>query len=172
MKSKQITINDIEITVHSDGSISKPNNNFKDKRIQRTNGTESSRGYMVVRVGGKVHRVHRLVAQAFLSEFSDFLEVDHVDGEKTNNRASNLRMTTGSGNCRAHAKKRKGVSSIYRGVSWSKEREKWYAYCRVDGRLKSLGHFDDELDAANSRDTYAFLQGFPLEGLNFPESYS
>ena len=172
MESKQITFNDIKITVHSDGSISKPNNKFKDKRTQRTFGTKSANGYMLVRVGKTLQPIHRITASAFLDDFSDFPEVDHIDGDKTNNGVSNLRMTTGSSNCRAHRNKMDGCSSHYRGVSWSKARQKWHAYCRVDGHLKSLGHFNEERDAAISRDTYALSQGFPLEGLNLPENYS
>ena len=41
----------------------------------------------------------------------------------------------------------------------------------VDGKKKNLGSFDDEREAAIARDSYAFSQGFPLEGLNFPENY-
>ena len=171
MKSKQITINKIEITVHSDGSISKPNNRFNDKRIERTLGTKNGSGYMTILVGKTTCRVHRLIAQAFLSDFNDFPEVDHVDGNRTNNDISNLRMLTGSGNMQAHQTKKRGCSSKYRGVCWSKGRGRWRAYCRVDGRLKSLGNFDTEREAAMARDVYAFSQGFPKEGLNFSENY-
>ena len=172
MKSKQITVNDIEIVVHSDGSISKPNNRFKDKRIQRTFGSKTRLGYMMVWVGDKSGSVHRLIAQAFLPDFNDFPEVDHIDGNGTNNDVSNLRMRTSSKNKQGHLDKPKGCSSQYRGVCWCKRRKKWGASCMIDRKRKSLGYFESERDAAIARDAYVFSQGVPLEGLNFPENYA
>ena len=171
MESKQITFNDIKITVHSDGSISKPNNKFKDKRIQRTFGTNSN-GYMGVKVGKTIPRIHRLVAQAFLSDFNSLLDVDHIDGNRSNNNLSNLRMSTRVENTQAHQTKRGGCSSQYRGVCWCKRAKKWIANCMVNYKKMHIGYFDKELDAAISRDKYVISQGFPLEGLNFPENYS
>ena len=172
MKSKQLTINGQKITVHSDGSISKPNNKFKDKRIQRTFGGDRGKGYLSVRIGSKEYSVHRIVAQAFLPDFLDYPEVDHIDGNKANNDISNLRMRTSSKNRQGHQDKPEGCSSQYRGVTWNKQRKKWRAQCRIDGKFKHLGSFDNEREAAIARDTYVFSQGFPLEGLNFPENYA
>ena len=171
MKDKQITVNDIEVTVHSDGSISKPDNRFKDKRIQRTFGTKNN-GYMVAAIGKTLPRIHRLVAQAFLSDFSELLDVDHIDGNRSNNSLSNLRMSTRAENTQAHQTKRKGCSSRYRGVCWCKRSKKWIANCMINYKKKHIGYFDDERDAAIARDTYVFSQGSPKEGLNFPENYN
>lgn len=43
--------------------------------------------------------VHRLVAEAFLTDCNDSLEVNHIDGVKSNNSVSNLEMCTSSENC-------------------------------------------------------------------------
>src|SRR4051812_28749271 len=57
-------------------------------------------------VNGKMHnkRVHRLVAAAFLSDFTPGLQVNHLDGNKHNNAASNLEMVSAKNNI-AHASK-------------------------------------------------------------------
>lgn len=172
MKLKQITVNNIEIVVHSDGSISKPDNRFKDKRIQRTFGYKDGNGYMLVSVGYKMFQMHRIVAQALLSDFLDYPEVDHIDGNKANNDISNLRMATSQFQKWAYRAKSKGCSSQYRGVTWNKQHKKWRARCKINGKFKHLGSFDDERDAAIARDAYVFSQGFPREGLNFPENYA
>lgn len=46
--------------------------------------------------------IHRLVAKHFLKDYSEDLEVNHLDGDRENNRVDNLKMATGEEN-RAHA---------------------------------------------------------------------
>lgn len=45
---------------------------------------------------------------------------------------------------------RKPTTSSYRGVSWRKDRGRWRAYIQVDGALKHVGHFTDEIEAARA----------------------
>lgn len=48
---------------------------------------------------GRYHRVHRIVATAFISEPpSDKHQVNHIDGNKANNHVANLEWVTASGN--------------------------------------------------------------------------
>lgn len=46
--------------------------------------------------------------------------------------------------------KSKPKRSEYRGVSWDRERRKWFAGIRIDGVRKFLGRYDSELDAAKA----------------------
>ena len=168
MKSKKLTINNVEITVHSDGSITKP---FYG-RPKRTFGGDKGKGYLSVRIGSKKYLVHRVIALAFLDDFYDLPDVDHIDNNGTNNDISNLRMATHLDNCNAGRKKRKGCSSQYFGVCLPKGSKKWQAQCGINGKTKHLGFFDNERDAAIARDAYAFSKGLQIEGLNFPENYA
>ena len=48
------------------------------------------------------------------------------------------------------SKDKKNTSSIYTGVSWSKEKKKWKSCIRINGKSKHLGYFTDELEASNA----------------------
>ena len=170
MEQKTITVNGVEIIAHADGSITKP----YYKKVKRTFGGRNTfcRNRMEVWVGDKNYSVHRIIAAAFLEEFNKFPAVDHIDGDPSNNLIYNLRMVTNRKNHQAFKKKIKGCSSQFRGVHWDKVRKKWVASCKAKGISKNIGHFHNEKDAAIARDSYAFSQGFHLEGLNFPENYS
>lgn len=43
---------------------------------------------------GKTFKVHILVAKAFLGDYSSDLEIDHLDGDPTNNHIDNLKICT------------------------------------------------------------------------------
>ena len=62
------------------------------------------KGYLRIRfvINGvrKSHFVHRLVASAFVPNPLDKATVNHEDGDRTNNRASNLSWATIRENCR------------------------------------------------------------------------
>lgn len=47
-------------------------------------------GYLRVCLHGKCHRVHRLVAEAFLKNEQGYTQINHKDGNKQNNRCDNL----------------------------------------------------------------------------------
>ena len=53
------------------------------------------RGYLIVSLGyANGRRIHRLVASAFIPNPEHKPEVNHIDGNKTNNRVSNLEWVT------------------------------------------------------------------------------
>jgi len=48
--------------------------------------------YVYVKIGKKSHRVHRLVAQTYISNPENKPQVNHIDGNKENNHLSNVRI--------------------------------------------------------------------------------
>ncbi len=79
------------------------------------------------------------------------LEVDHIDGNRLNNKASNLRIVTHRQNHHNRIEFRLGTkSSKYIGVGWHKKRGKWFAQIQIKGRCRHLGYFTSELEASKS----------------------
>jgi HNH endonuclease len=95
-------------------------------------------------------------------------EIDHRDGDGLNNQRENLRPATRSQNEWGACHKRRGVSSVYRGVSWYSRDKKWLSYIHVSGKGKHLGYFLSEEDAARAYDTAARKYFGEFASPNFP----
>lgn len=116
----------------------------------RTAVSVAINGYGYTTINGRKHLSHRLAWKlAFNTEPS---EIDHVNGNRTDNRLANLRSVDRQANMR-NMKRSKRNTSGATGVSYRADRGVWRAYVHVDGRIKSLGHFAtiDEAKAAREK---------------------
>ena len=118
-------------------------------------GSIHQTGYRHVTWLGKVHKVHRLI---FLLEYGYLPpEVDHINGDRQDNRLENLRPATRSQNqCNRGALA--SNTSGYPGVTWHKASKAWYVRVMKDGKSKIIGYFKDlelaGLFAAEARSLY------------------
>jgi hypothetical protein len=94
-------------------------------------------GYLRARIDGQAHYVHRLAWLYFYGKWPQNL-IDHIDGDKTNNRIANLRDVTSSVNQQNRSKPRRDSVSGLMGVRASQG--KWCATIRVDGKDCFLGY--------------------------------
>ena len=105
--------------------------------------------HVVLNKDGKqrTRNIHQLVAEAFIENPEDKRCIDHIDSNKKNNCVENLRRATHSQNG-MNQKIRTNTSSIYKGVYHHKPTKKWMSYIRINGKLKNLGLFENEKEAA------------------------
>lgn len=80
-------------------------NNLGDVRNKKTNRIlkpqlNRTDGYYRVALNGKCYYVHRLVADAFFDGDHDKIDVNHIDGNRLNNKLSNLEWCTRKENIR------------------------------------------------------------------------
>ena len=104
-------------------------------------------GYLKGYALGKTMTAHR-VGMALLLGYWPEGEIDHINGNRSDNRASNLRVVTKSENQR-NAKRRTDNTSGHAGVS--KKGRRWIAYINKNGRRTYLGGFSNKDDAIAAR---------------------
>ena len=82
--------------------------------------------------------MHRLIIGAKKGEI-----VDHINGNRLDNRKNNLRIVSKSLN-NLSRNYNTNNSSGYRGVHWCNTKKKWIARITFNSKTKNLGHFDDK----------------------------
>ena len=124
---------------------------FNKERVLKP--SKDSKGYLSINLSlngvFKMRNIHQLVAESFLNHkrCGHKLVVNHLDFNKTNNNLNNLELVTARENCN---KKHLKSSSKYTGVYWNKNANKWNSRITLNGKLKHLGLFTDELEASKS----------------------
>ena len=77
----------------------------KEPRMLHPHG--DNRGYLILGImkdGKRVYpKAHRLIARTFLPDYSNTLQVNHINGIKTDNRVCNLEMVTGLQNMKHYS---------------------------------------------------------------------
>jgi hypothetical protein len=97
-------------------------------------------GYIVVRVDNVLLRAHRAAWAMTYNEWPEG-EIDHINGNPSDNRLENLRIASREENMR-NTKKPITNKSGFKGVSWHEVCGCWQAHIRCDSRNYYLGLFD------------------------------
>lgn len=102
-------------------------------------GEVTESGYLRIVVDGCRARAHRLAWFYVYGAWPEG-EVDHINGNRMDNRIANLRVCSRSENSKNRRLSRSNTSG-FKGVHWHKRLGKWVAKIKVDGRHVHLGCF-------------------------------
>ncbi|WP_034689891.1 HNH endonuclease [Acidovorax sp. MR-S7] len=111
-------------------------------------GTPDGRGYQSIMISRKGYRSHRLAWLHVYGEWPDG-DIDHINGDRSDNRITNLRVCTNAENGQNRGLNKNNKSG-YVGVSFNAQSGKWQAHIHADGRRHRLGEFSVKEDAASA----------------------
>lgn len=109
-------------------------------------GTRTSDGYVQIRMNGITYKAHRL-AYVYMTGIDPGTCIDHVNGDREDNRFSNLRAVSNSVNAQNRRKAKAGAKSGLIGAFWNSARSHWISSILVDGERINLGKFASEKEA-------------------------
>lgn len=110
--------------------------------------TELPRGYVGVSILGIHYMAHRVIWKMVYGVEPD--HIDHINGDKGDNRLLNLRDVDASENQR-NRKMNSNNSTGYVGVQWCRTHKKYVARIGVSGKTRTLGRFSQLADAISVR---------------------
>lgn len=109
--------------------------NIQTGVIRKTRTINS--GYKIMKLKGRPNRhrelVHRLVAKAFCEGYAPGLEVNHIDGDRLNNRATNLEWVTTKENI--HHNMARGVFNVTTAQRVAQKKNRKKVRCIETGRI-------------------------------------
>jgi hypothetical protein len=112
-------------------------------------GYKRPSGYISIWIDGRSHLAHRLAWQ-YAYGYDTEWEIDHINRIRHDNRIANLREASHS--CNAHnSSMRADNTSGVPGVCWNKQKGKWQAEAKINGKHHHLGLHDDLIAAAKAR---------------------
>lgn len=111
-------------------------------------GCLDSKGYIRIRTEGRIWVAHRVIWKLVHGNDPDF--IDHINGNRSDNRLENLRSVSQIENARNTARHRTNTSG-HTGVYWLERESRWYAVISANAKRKVLGSFREKDDAIAAR---------------------
>lgn len=148
MKPNKITLEQSllhEMLDYQDGQLVWKNKPYNLVHLNgKVAGCMHKSGYRQIKFGQVMYPAHRIMWIYHNGSIDENMQIDHINGIKTDNRIENLRLVTAQQNCFNRSK------FTAKGYCWSKAAQKWQANITVNGKNKYLGQFTSEIDARNA----------------------
>ena len=123
----------------------------KKIKVGQEAGGMNPDGYIVVSFKHHIYKAHRLAY--YMYHGIDPLEkfIDHIDGNRSNNKIDNLRLATNPQNAMNRVNLNRNNTSGVIGVYWDKFYKKWRAVIMINGKQTHLGYFINKEDGIKAR---------------------
>ena len=125
-------------------------------------GRVNDNGYLEISIENERYKAHRLAWLLHHGSDPDGF-IDHIDGDKLNNKASNLRLATKSQNMMNRPEQKNNKLGI-KGVHFDKRNDKFVAQICRDGKRVFLGRFSTANEAKGAYESAA--ESLHLEFMN------
>jgi len=116
------------------------NSNRRNVHVEEEVGTSDRQGYLVTTLFKRPVKIHRLAWMLWYGCWPSG-QIDHINGDKSDNRIENLRVVNNRQNKQNIATPKSNTSG-FMGVSFHKKSGKWAANIKINGKSKYLGLFD------------------------------
>lgn len=117
----------------------------REALVGKVAGHKDGNGYLVISIYGDRYKAHRLAWMYVYGGFPPNL-IDHINGNKTDNRIANLRLADRSGNGQNMRKPKSNSPSGLIGAFRFKN-DRWRSQIRANGKTIALGCFDTAEEA-------------------------
>ena len=115
------------------------------------------RGYRVGSIEGEKFRTHRVIWCWLTGDEPP--EIDHINGNKSDNRACNLRASDRISNLK-NCRLPKDNTSGFCGVYWASWANRWRSVIGINGRSLHIGYFNTRDEAISARKSKECELGF------------
>lgn len=105
-------------------------------------------GYQEIKYQQKEYRAHRIIWEMFNGPIPENMEIDHIDGNGSNNKIENLRCVTHQQNI---CNQKLRTTNRYGQVGIYQNKKRWCARIGVDNKNINLGCFASKTEAKKAR---------------------
>jgi len=130
-------------------------------RVGRPVGSPNQEGYVKVCMDGDYFSAHRIAWLIMTGEWPEYpeFEIDHINGDRADNRWENLRKVSKSENQRNGGQRINNSSGVH-GVHWKSSKNRWEAKIWNGPKHVYLGLFKTIQEAAIARKAAERVLGF------------
>lgn len=133
--------------------------NWNARHAGKVIKSKGSNGYLYTTILNERHLVHRLCFAHYYGRFPQY-HIDHINGDRSDNRIGNLRDVPKTENCKnigIRSNNKSGRAGVFHMPG---KQNPWHAFIKADGKKKHLGCFPTLELAGEARARAERLYGY------------
>ena len=113
---------------------------FNNRDAGNEAGSLNVHGYVSLCINYKMHRAHRIIWDMHNGPIPEGMDIDHMNGIRSDNRVENLRLSTRSQNIGNKLVAKRSKSRLM-GVTRDNARNNWRAVINANGKYVTIGRY-------------------------------